>query len=226
MTMHQRYFGTLPGASETIGQRLQKQVQYACLPKRAFDICFVLLAAPFALPLIGLLLLLAASDGHSPIYRQRRVGRDGRIYDLFKIRTMVPDADAHLERYIAANPAARLEWEKHQKLRHDPRVTWIGWFLRKFSLDELPQLWNVLIGDMSLVGPRPMMVEQRTIYPGRAYFLLRPGITGSWQVSDRNHSAFVDRAHFDDAYWSSLSLSTDLKILWKTFGVVARGTGC
>lgn len=138
---------------------------------------------------------------------------------------MVKDADARLETHLASDNAARGEWDTTQKLKADPRITPFGRFLRKSSFDELPQLWNVLKGDMSLVGPRPMMPEQAPLYPGEAYYTLRPGITGLWQVSERNATAFADRAHYDTRYEQSLSLVTDLRILMATIRVVLRGTG-
>ena len=139
---------------------------------------------------------------------------------------MVPNADAILDRYLNDNPEAKREWDLHQKLKHDPRVTTFGRFLRKSSLDELPQVLNVLVGDMSLVGPRPMLPEQQSMYPGSAYYLLRPGITGFWQISDRNNCSFSKRAFYDAMYARSVSLSTDLRVLAKTLVVVFRGTGC
>jgi lipopolysaccharide/colanic/teichoic acid biosynthesis glycosyltransferase len=138
---------------------------------------------------------------------------------------MVHDADARREDHLAQHPAARAGWNRTQKLRNDPRITPIGRVLRKSSLDELPQLWNVLKGEMSLVGPRPMMPSQAGLYPGTAYYALRPGITGSWQVSARNESSFADRARFDADYDQRISLATDLLILLATVRVVLRGTG-
>jgi lipopolysaccharide/colanic/teichoic acid biosynthesis glycosyltransferase len=138
---------------------------------------------------------------------------------------MVVDADAQLEAYLAASPEARLEWDHTQKLKNDPRITTVGRIIRKTSLDELPQLWNVLKGDMSLVGPRPMMPEQRALYRGRAYFELRPGITGFWQIGDRNDTSFSARAAYDTRYASNLSLLTDVIVLLLTIRVVLRGTG-
>ena len=194
--------------------------------KRLLDVAFVLFTLPVVLPLLAILMLLVALDGHSPIYRQQRLGRNGRIYNMVKLRTMVVDADARLEEHLACDDAAREEWDHLQKLRCDPRVTRMGRFLRKSSLDELPQLWNVLMGEMSVIGPRPMMVDQRELYPGRAYYHLRPGITGLWQVSERNATSFADRARFDDKYQADLSLPTDVRILAATFKVVLRATGC
>jgi lipopolysaccharide/colanic/teichoic acid biosynthesis glycosyltransferase len=193
--------------------------------KRAIDIVLVLLAAlPVAL-VLGVLCLLIMRDGASPFYRQERVGRHGRPFQIWKLRSMVPNADRLLEAYLADNPAAREEWDRRQKLERDPRITRIGRFIRASSLDELPQLWNVLRGDMSLVGPRPMMVCQTSIYPGTAYYALRPGITGYWQTSVRNRSSFVQRADFDTQYLRDLSMTTDLALLARTVKVVVRGTG-
>lgn len=138
---------------------------------------------------------------------------------------MTVDADVRLESYLKSNPEARAEWNKHQKLKNDPRITSVGRFLRKASLDELPQLFNVLQGSMSLVGPRPMMPDQEQYYFGSAYYSLRPGLTGLWQISERNESSFIDRVAFDDAYSQSMSFRTDVKTLLKTVLVVIRGTG-
>ena len=193
--------------------------------KRLLDTLAILLALPVVLPVITLLALLAMCDGGAPFYRQQRVGRGGRLYTMWKLRTMVVHADSKLEAHLAADPEARCEWDSTQKLKADPRITRIGRFLRKSSLDELPQLWNVLRGDMSLVGPRPMLPEQVPLYPGKAYYDLRPGITGMWQVSERNDSSFADRAQYDTRYDRALSLSTDLRLLVATVRVVLRGTG-
>lgn len=193
--------------------------------KRAFDIFVVLLAAPAVVTFVAMLALIVAFGGGNPFYSQIRVGMHGRHYRMWKLRTMVVDADARLEAYLAAHPEARSEWDRTQKLRYDPRITRFGRALRKSSFDELPQLWNVLIGDMSLVGPRPMMTNQQHLYPGEAYYGLRPGITGLWQVSARNNSDFADRAAYDHDYDRRLSFSTDLKLLLATVAVVMHGTG-
>lgn len=198
---------------------------YRSLGKRLFDVLFVIATAPVGLTMIGIAALLTAMDGHNPFFRQKRVGRHGKEFWLIKIRTMVPDAETQLEIYLRDHPARRREWKDKQKLDDDPRITWLGGFLRKSSFDELPQLWNVLMGDMSIVGPRPMMVDQKRLYPGQAYFELRPGITGNWQISDRNECNFVCRAEFDNAYEASLGFGTDLEILVRTAGVVLRCTG-
>jgi lipopolysaccharide/colanic/teichoic acid biosynthesis glycosyltransferase len=193
--------------------------------KRWIDVLLILLAAPFVLPLVLVLALLVRRDGGPAFYVQDRVGLDGRIFRLWKLRTMEVDADARLAAHLAADPAMQAEWARTQKLRNDPRVTRIGRLLRKTSIDELPQLWNVFKGDMSLVGPRPMMPDQRALYPGRAYYRMRPGLTGPWQVSDRNKTSFASRAEFDAEYERRMSIGTDVAILFLTVWVVLRGTG-
>jgi len=193
--------------------------------KRLFDIAFVLLTVPIALPLIALMALIVARDGKSPFYWQPRVGRNGNVFRMLKIRTMVHNADARLKEHLEKNHDARKEWESTQKLKDDPRITAAGNIMRKSSLDELPQLWNVFCGDMSVIGPRPMMVDQKPLYPGSAYYALRPGITGPWQVSDRNNCTFAERAKFDTEYSKNLSLKNDVKILISTVGVVLKCTG-
>lgn len=193
--------------------------------KRALDILAVLLAAPFVLPVVLVMGLLVKRDGGPAFYFQDRVGRGGKVFRLWKLRSMVVDADQKLEAYLETDPAARAEWNEHQKLKKDPRITAVGRLIRKTSLDELPQLWNVLRGDMSLVGPRPMMPDQARLYPGRAYYRLRPGLTGFWQISDRNETSFAGRAAYDTQYARRLSLPTDVKVLFGTVLVVLRGTG-
>lgn len=198
---------------------------YRSFLKRLFDITLVLVTLPFTLPLVGVLALFILAESGSPFFLQSRLGRNGKVFKIWKLRTMVPDADARLKAYLEQNDDARIEWEKTQKLKNDPRITPLGRFLRKTSLDELPQLWNVLRGHMSLVGPRPMMCNQRHIYPGSSYYKLRPGITGPWQISDRNESEFRSRAAYDTSYDQELSLLSDLRILACTFVTVLRGTG-
>lgn len=193
--------------------------------KRALDIVLVLVSLPFWLPVILVTAGFVALDGHNPFYMQARVGRHSRVFRMIKLRSMVPDADAVLEAYLRNNPAARVEWHVTQKLKNDPRVTRTGRFIRKTSIDELPQLLNVLVGDMSLVGPRPMMVSQAPLYSGRSYYEMRPGITGFWQISSRNHCRFTGRVRYDNAYFNAMSLPTDLAVIWRTVGVVLRGTG-
>jgi lipopolysaccharide/colanic/teichoic acid biosynthesis glycosyltransferase len=195
------------------------------LAKRSFDVFVVLLAAPFLIPIVGILAMLVRLDGGEAFFSQPRVGKNGQSFRLWKLRTMVPDAERCLGEHLAADPKAHAEWTAKQKLENDPRITRLGKYLRKYSLDELPQLWNIFVGDMSLVGPRPMLPEQRHRYPGTAYFNLRPGLTGLWQVTERNGCTFAERALIDTRYSSMMSFRTDLWILSRTPLVVLRGTG-
>jgi len=193
--------------------------------KRVLDVLLVLVAALPVLAVILPLAFLVALSGRSPFYVQERVGQNGRVFRMWKLRSMVSDADAVLELHLSGDPAARAEWDHHQKLRKDPRITTIGAFLRRSSFDELPQLWNVLTGDMSIVGPRPMMLNQRVLYPGTEYYAMRPGITGFWQIAARNESSFRERAQFDRSYFQQISLATDLRVIARTVGVVMKATG-
>ncbi|WP_265501109.1 sugar transferase [Paracoccus beibuensis] len=193
--------------------------------KRLTETFLILAAAPVVLPLILLMALVIACDGANPFFAQKRIGQGGRVFRIWKLRTMVADAERQLTTYLEQNSEAREEWARTQKLKSDPRVTWIGRVLRKCSMDELPQLFNVLNGTMSLVGPRPMMVDQAPLYFGKAYHRLRPGITGLWQISARNESEFIARVRYDEVYDRCLSFRNDLGILLRTVKVVLRGTG-
>ena len=216
------------GAAKPSASMVLKQVPglYRNGLKRGLDVALVLLAVPFVLTVVLVIALLVfLQDGHVPFYRSARIGRHGREFRMLKLRTMVHDAEARLAACLASDPDAAAEWLATQKLKVDPRITGFGGFLRKSSLDELPQLWNVLTGDMALVGPRPMMPDQRRIYPGEAYFALRPGVSGPWQVSDRNNSTFAQRADFDLDYHRTLSFPNDVRLILMTLIVVLRGTG-
>ncbi|WP_279482526.1 sugar transferase [Aureimonas sp. SK2] len=192
--------------------------------KRIFDVVLSLALILFLLPVF---LLLAAAilieDGRPFLYRHRRVGRNGREFDCLKIRSMVKDADARLQALIRQSGEHRREWEETQKLREDPRILAVGHVIRKLSLDELPQLFNVLRGDMSLVGPRPIVRQEVARY-GEAiehYLAVRPGITGLWQVSGRSGTSYAERVAMDVAYVRTRRPSTDLRILLRTVVVVA-----
>lgn len=202
---------------------------YEAAGKRALDLALGVALLPVVGPLVGLLALLVwLKDGGAPFFGHRRTGRDGRAFRCWKIRTMVPDAEARLRTHLADDPAAAAEWREFRKLADDPRVTLIGDFLRRTSLDELPQLWNVLRGDMSFVGPRPVTddeLEQYYVSARGAYNAMRPGITGLWQVSGRNALSYGERVALDVSYLRRLSLGLDLWILLKTAGVVFRPTG-
>jgi undecaprenyl-phosphate galactose phosphotransferase len=195
--------------------------------KRAFDLVvggffFVLVA-----PLFGLLCWQVARTGRPVFYRHQRIGKGGRPFGCLKFRTMVPDAEAVLAAHLASRPAARVEWEQDHKLKDDPRITRIGAWLRKTSLDELPQLLNVLRGEMSLVGPRPVVAEELARYGDNIVYYVEstPGLTGLWQVSGRNDLDYRRRVHLDCWYVKNWSLWSDLVILIKTPRAVLRGNG-
>ena len=208
------------GISDVAEARIYRRVI-----KRVLDFIFAALLAPIALLIIIPLVILISFDGASPIYWQKRIGKNGRIYKMMKLRSMVSNADELLNDYLDKNPDARREWDEMQKLKNDPRITPLGRFIRKASIDELPQLWNVLRGEMSLVGPRPIMCDQRKLYPGMDYYEMRPGITGYWQISDRNECSFAERALFDSEYYREQSFMTDFAVITRTVGVVLRATG-
>lgn len=214
---------SVPVSGGVRGEEFRRDV--FAVSKRALDILVSAALLCFFLPLIALLVLTIRLDRHPAFYCQTRLGLGGREFKLWKLRSMVADADRCLELHLR-DPVAREEWDRTQKLVRDPRITLIGRFIRKYSMDELPQLWNVLRGDMSLVGPRPMLPEQRPLYPGDAGFRVRPGITGLWQVSERNASSFAERASYDEYYAVNLSLRLEAAIMFKTLWVVLRGTGC
>ena len=205
----------------------RRQGLYAAGGKRALDVVLVVLMAGPVLVLVAVLAFFAALDGASPFYGHPRVGKDGRVFRCWKLRSMVRDSAARLERHLAEDPAAAREWAETQKLTHDPRVTRVGRFLRKTSLDELPQLWNVLRGDMSLVGPRPVTEGELDRYGAerRAYLGVRPGITGLWQISGRNDISYAERVSLDARYAREVDLAMDLRILVMTGPAVLKLTG-
>lgn len=208
-----------------LGGRIVSFPFYKRLFKRAMDFTLVLMSLPIIVPIIAIAAGLVMLDGGRPFFVQHRVGKHGRNFRMLKLRTMVVDAEAKLTTYLNENEDARKEWELNQKLLNDPRITRVGRILRKTSLDELPQLFNVLRGDMSLVGPRPMLSSQQELYPGTAYYQLVPGLTGPWQVSERHQSEFAARSKYDTQYLETISLRTDLSLLARTVRVVVNGSG-
>lgn len=193
--------------------------------KRVVDVVVAVLVAILISPVLLLLALaVKLSMGGPVIYRHRRIGFGGRYFDCLKFRTMVTNGDEVLRRYLAANPAAAEEWRRSRKLANDPRITRLGWFLRKTSLDELPQLLNIVRGDMSCVGPRPIVTEELERYGIHAYEYLRarPGVTGSWQVSGRSNVSYGDRVRLDTEYVRRWSLGADLIILVRTVPAVLK----
>jgi Undecaprenyl-phosphate galactose phosphotransferase WbaP len=199
---------------------LQYSVQRFC--KRTIDVVgAVVLAVVFA-PLIVAILFVMHRQGGVPIFRHKRVGRNGELFECLKFRTMVPNAELVLRELLTSNPSLREEWDRDHKLRDDPRVTRLGRFLRSTSLDELPQILNVLRGEMSLVGPRPVTREELLRY-GRnmlLYMMVKPGITGLWQVSGRSNTDYRRRVAIDVCYVRNQSALLDLWILLKTTRVV------
>lgn len=195
---------------------------------RSIDIVIALVALAILLPVIIILCgAIFAQDGGWPIFAHRRIGRGGEKFPCLKLRTMVVDAEARLEAVLASDPAALAEWRRDQKLRNDPRITPLGVFLRRSSLDELPQLINVLCGHMSIVGPRPIVDEEIARY-GRYfvfYCAVRPGITGLWQVSGRSNTNYRRRVAFDILYSRSRSLGGDLAIIGRTLPAVLMSRG-
>ncbi|WP_156352072.1 sugar transferase [Devosia sp. Leaf64] len=209
-----------------LGTRQPQNTLNFLMTKRIVDIFLSLILIVLLAPLMLILAALVRLDGSPAIYGQKRLGQHGLRFTLWKLRTMSPDAEHALAAYLASDAKAGEEWRANQKLRRDPRITLIGRLLRKYSLDELPQLFNVLHGDMSLIGPRPMMVDQESLYPGLVYAGLRPGLTGLWQVSRGDDATFAARAHFDAAYAATLSWRSDLKIAVTTIGYLFAGRGC
>mgnify|MGYP006276445799 CR=1 FL=1 len=191
--------------------------------KRCADILLALLIGVISLPLFLVCAAAVRLGSKGPVfYRAPRLGCDLRPFCIWKFRTMVEEGDTVLEQHLAEHPGRRLEWESRFKLRHDPRVTRVGRFLRMTSLDELPQLWNVLRGEMSLVGPRPIIEAEKPLYGDALWVFSRtpPGITGLWQVSGRSHTDYAERVRLDVWYVRHWRLSLDLWILVKTVHTV------
>jgi lipopolysaccharide/colanic/teichoic acid biosynthesis glycosyltransferase len=196
--------------------------------KRAFDLLLAVALLPVVAPVVALIAAaVMIADGGRPLFGHLRVGRSGRAFRCWKIRTMVPDAQARLVRHLAENPDAAAEWMESRKLSEDPRITRMGDFLRRTSLDELPQLWNVLRGEMSFVGPRPVPEDELELYgAARAgYCEMRPGITGLWQVSGRNEITYGERVALDLEYLRRMSLSLDAAVILRTALVLVRPNG-
>ena len=196
--------------------------------KRIFDVIIASITLIVFLPLFSfVVLLLKLTDPGPVIFRHIRVGQGGRRVACFKFRSMVLDSDKVLKTLLESDPAARKEWDRTQKLANDPRITPVGKFLRQSSLDELPQLINVIRGDMSLVGPCPIVPSELTRYGDKLslYLQARPGITGIWQVSGRNDCGYYRRIEMDANYVRNWRFSTDFVILLRTLGAVLAQRG-
>jgi len=201
---------------------LQDFIKY-CLDFILAIILFVLL---FPINLIIILILKIFTKG-SVFFKHKRIGRNGKEFVLYKFRTMKESRDKILNEYFIKYPEAKLEWKNNHKLRNDPRITQVGYFLRDFSLDEIPQILNIIKGDMSFVGPRPIVREEIEKYGihFNNYKRCRPGLTGLWQVSGRNDTTYKERIDFDMYYIKNKSFLLDMKILLKTIPVVLSRKG-
>lgn len=203
----------------------QRPAPVAC---RILDIIFALAGLIFVAPLMVVVAIaIKIQDGGPVFFGHSRIGYEGRSFRCWKFRSMVVDAEARLTALLARDPEARREWETDQKLRRDPRVTLLGRILRVSSIDELPQLFNVLRGEMSLVGPRPIVTGEVARYGRRfaQYCSVRPGITGLWQISGRNDVSYRRRVAMDTVFATTLSLSLYLKILFATVPAVMKREG-
>lgn len=195
--------------------------------KRAFDLTLAVILLPVLAPVIGVLWVLALRDGGPGFFGHNRVGQGGIGFRCWKIRTMAVGAEQKLQAYLDGNPAAAAEWARDQKLTADPRVTRLGAFLRTTSLDELPQIWNVLKGEMSFVGPRPIVRDELAKYGVSidAYLEQKPGITGLWQVSGRNSVSYSNRVRLDVEYNKRKSLASDVRLILLTGWSIVCATG-
>lgn len=200
---------------------------YMKFGKRIFDVLGALFLFAIFIPLFAILSVALQMQRGPVMFGHGRIGQKGREFRCLKFRTMVPDAEQRLKDVLATDPVARQQWDEARKLDPDPRITRIGEILRRSSMDELPQLFNVLRGEMSLVGPRPVTASELSRYgDAQPYYLaLRPGLTGLWQVSGRNDVSYDSRVALDTAYAQRVSLPGDLMILLRTVGVVLRATG-
>ena len=196
--------------------------------KRVLDIGLILLFLPVLIPILCICSLLVVIDSPGGVlYSQYRVGQSGRCIRIWKFRSMAKNADQILQAFLESHPGLQKEWEANRKLKHDPRITRIGAIFRKLSLDELPQLWNVLKGEMSLVGPRPI-VDAEILYYENSYYLyarVKPGITGMWQISGRNNMSYAERVRLDAYYVRNWSIWLDVYILARTIFTVLSGKG-
>ncbi len=196
--------------------------------KRGLDVALASLALLAALPFLAACAAAIRLTSEGPLFfLQSRLGQGGKAFSIVKFRTMVVNAEAVLTEYLAAHPEAKQEWMTDHKLRMDPRITPVGRFMRKFSLDELPQLWNVVKGEMSLVGPRPIVASEIPKY-GESYAdycRVRPGLTGLWQVSGRNDTGYTQRVELDRHYVRCWSVTRDLEIIARTLPAVVRSAG-
>lgn len=224
MSLHMRDFGGILGFSVT--HNLTKN--WNLLIKRIIDLLLIIISLPLTFPVILILSLLVKLTSKGPVfYGHERVGKNGKHFKTWKFRSMVIDADKRLEEILANDPKRREEWEKDRKFIDDPRVTKVGAFLRKTSLDELPQLFNILVGQMSFVGPRPVTEGELEKYGKYAeyVFSVQPGLSGMWQISGRSDTGYEERITLDSYYIQNWSIWLDIWIIIKTIWVVIKGKG-
>jgi lipopolysaccharide/colanic/teichoic acid biosynthesis glycosyltransferase len=217
-----------PYATSRRADRLPSSFFRYRVVKRCMDVTLVLLAAPVLLSVVLVVSWLIVLTSPGPIYySHRRIRKNGEFFSMWKFRTMCQNSAEVLENHLASHPEARAEWNKAHKLKVDPRITKIGSFLRRYSIDEVPQLWNVLTGEMSLVGPRPIVAAEVEKYGDKFgyYCKVKPGLTGLWQVSGRSRLSYDERVALDCKYVMGWSLSHDLVILLKTFSSVLNQDG-
>lgn len=195
--------------------------------KRLFDVATAAALLLVTLPVFIVLCCVIYLGGKQPIYSHYRVGLNGRVFKCFKFRTMVKDSQDVLESYLRQNPAAKKEWEENRKLVRDPRVTSVGRVLRRTSIDELPQLFNILLGQMSVVGPRPVTKEELSKYGNAvsSYLACKPGVAGLWQARGRGAVTYSRRVAHDVVYKKNASFCFDCRIIWETLICVFTGRG-
>lgn len=196
--------------------------------KRSMDLLLLLLSSPIVIPLVIVISIVVKITSPGPVfYGHKRIGKNGKEFKCWKFRSMVIDADKQLEKILAENPEMKAEWEKDRKFTNDPRVTKIGKFLRRTSIDEIPQLFNILTGEMSFIGPRPVTSPELTKYGSKSDYILsvKPGLSGMWQISGRSDTGYEERITLDSYYIQNWSFWLDIWILIKTIYVVIKGKG-
>lgn len=215
-------------ALDTFFSNLEFQIKHRAV-KRIFDVLFSLTILVLFAPVFALIALFIACTSKGPIvYAHKRIGRGGKLFKCYKFRTMHQDAEVRLQELLKKDAALKAEWEANYKLKNDPRITSIGGFLRKTSLDEFPQFWNVLKGDLSVVGPRPVVLDEIIKHYGEKagkVLSIRPGLTGLWQVSGRNDTSYASRISLDEEYINNWSLGLDIKLVLKTIPAMLSSRG-
>lgn len=224
LSMSVRDLGGILGLSST--HNLTKSI--SLFWKRFIDIFLLVVSCPVTIPVVAIVAVIVKLTSPGPVfYGHKRIGKNGKEFKCWKFRSMVVDADKQLEKILAESPEMRAEWEKDRKFTNDPRVTKVGKFLRKTSIDEIPQFFNVLIGEMSFVGPRPVTRPELAKYGSKADFILlaKPGLSGMWQISGRSDTGYEERITLDSYYIQNWSVWLDIWIILRTVIVVLKGKG-